>query len=127
MEQVLKYRQKMREDDPTVLLQSLGDIGPQMTLHRYGENLETLLYLCLFTGAIPYTYLPVKQRELELTKNNGRLDALWKPLYDRIAATDFKFLTLVDGYFVYIMKSKGLLTWISQIESRKCDATSCRV
>ncbi|HUU18949.1 MAG TPA: hypothetical protein VMW72_17490 [Sedimentisphaerales bacterium] len=107
-DQVIKYLAKVRESEPSQYLQTLDQTGHQLTLHQYGINLETLVYLCHLTGSIPYTYINLKQKELGTISVKSDDSLKWKALSDPFSSLKFRFLNLAIDPFIVAMRAKGL-------------------
>jgi hypothetical protein len=104
------YFNKMREEDPLALDESVIETGGQITATRTGLNLDTALYLSQLTGAFPYTNLKWKWRQLlSIGKDLPEPTNTWSPLTKAFQDLDFKFLNNVDPKFACEMRTDGRL------------------
>lgn len=105
----LNYIEEMKRADPLFLDQPIAD-GGEVLGQRTGANLETGLYVAQLTGAFPYTNLPGRWKELELSKDElPESSAPWSPLSRAFDELSFDFLNDVPASFAVGLREDGRL------------------
>jgi hypothetical protein len=108
--EVLKYMERVRQEDPLALEQPIEQAGSQMTALRTGVNLEMGMYLAQVTGAFPYTNFRSRWKEiLSVTDRLPDTAQVWSPLTRAFQEQHFKFLDNVDSGFACALRKDGRL------------------
>jgi hypothetical protein len=123
--ELFDYIELEKKHDLTDLGKSIDETGPQLLACRSGLSLEGTLLFCKLTGAVPFTYIKFKFKELYSVANYGSGCKRWNPLIKLFDSSEFIFDRIGFSCFANFLRSEGLFedlrNYLRKIHSYICE------